>query len=257
MESISSAGDIPDFLKVLAHRLRWKILTLLAHSDRTVTEIVRFLEEPQNVVSYHLRKLREQHIVSERRSSADSRDIYYSLDFASFRSRYLATGEMVLPYLSRVQERQDVPVVLTRAIPLRVLILCTKNSARSQMAEGLLRHISNGTVEVMSAGSQPDQLHPYAQKALLAMGIDISQQQSKHVDMFLAGSFDAIVTVCDRMREACPTFPGNPDLIHWSIPDPVEVRGTDEERYEAFVQTAQQLATRVRYLLAWIERESH
>src|ERR1700694_5452749 len=108
MENIASTGDIPDFLKVLAHRLRWKILTLLAHSDRTVAEIVRFLKEPQNVVSYHLRKLREQHVVSERRSSADSRDIYYSLDFASFRSRYLATGEMVLPYLGWLQERQDV-----------------------------------------------------------------------------------------------------------------------------------------------------
>src|SRR5204863_4135732 len=77
----SPSIHLPDFLKVLAHELRWKILTFLTYSDRTVAEIVHFLAEPQNVVSYHLRKLRELHVVTERRSSADSRDVYYSLDF--------------------------------------------------------------------------------------------------------------------------------------------------------------------------------
>ncbi len=255
MEITPTSTPLPDFLKALAHEVRWKILVFLAHSDHNVAEIVRFLDQPQNVVSYHLRKLREHRVVSERRSSADSRDVYYSLDLDRFRLLYQATGEMVHPALhseSLIQEKVEWQLP---ASPLRVLFLCTKNSARSQMAEGILRHLSQHAIEVYSAGSQPSALHPFAIRAMTTLGIDIGQQRSKHVDEFQDQSFASIVTVCDRMREVCPSFPGDCDRIHWSIPDPIEVEGTSEEQYQAFEQTARYLLVKIRYLLTRIEYE--
>jgi protein-tyrosine-phosphatase len=250
-----TSTQLPDFLKALAHELRWKILMFLAHSDHTVAEIVRFLGLPQNTVSYHLRKLREHRMVTERRSSADSRDVYYSLDLDSFRLLYQATGEMVYPPMRSENLIQGKTQWHLPSSPSRVLFLCTKNSARSQMAEGLLRHLSQHSIEVYSAGSQPSSLHPFATRAMTTLGIDIGQQRSKHVDEFQDQSFAYIVTVCDRMREVCPSFPGDADRIHWSIPDPIEVEGTDEEQYRAFEQTARSLLVKIRYLLTRIEYE--
>jgi ArsR family transcriptional regulator, arsenate/arsenite/antimonite-responsive transcriptional repressor / arsenate reductase (thioredoxin) len=255
MEMTSTSMQLPDFLKALAHELRWKILVFLAHSDHNVAEIVRFLGQPQNVVSYHLRKLREHHVVTERRSSADSRDVYYSLDLDSFRFLYQATGEMVHPALHSEDLIQEKTQWHLPTSPLRVLFLCTKNSARSQMAEGILRHLSQQAIEVYSAGSQPSALHPFAIRAMTTLGIDIHQQHSKHVDEFQNQSFAYIVTVCDRMREVCPSFPGDADRIHWSIPDPIEVEGTYEEQYKAFERTARYLLVKIRYLLTSIEYE--
>lgn len=245
----------PDFLKVLAHDLRWKILVFLAHSDHTVAEIVHFLGQPQNAVSYHLRKLRELHVVTERRSSADGRDIYYSLELDSLRRLYQATGEMLHPAMSSEGFELERSEWHVPTPPLRVLFLCTKNSARSQMAEGLLRYLSQQALQVFSAGSQPASLHPLAVRALAALDIDISQQRSKHIDELQGQSFDVIVTVCDRMREVCPSFPGTSAMIHWSIPDPVEVKGTYEEQYRAFEQTARYLLVKIRYLLTSIEHK--
>jgi DNA-binding transcriptional ArsR family regulator len=101
MDVTRSAAILPGFLKLLAHELRWKILTQLARSDYSVAEIVQFLDQPQNVVSYHLKKLRDQRLVTERRSSADGRDVYYSLDLETFRSLYLAAGETLHPALGQ------------------------------------------------------------------------------------------------------------------------------------------------------------
>lgn len=254
MNTTFASSQLPDFLKLLTHELRWKILTSLAHSDYSVQEIVRFLNEPQNVVSYHLRKLRDQHIVTERRSSADERSIYYSLDLETFRRLYLAAGEAMHPALSILATTQQPRVPQSTHLPVRVLFLCTHNSARSQMAEGLLRHVSHGAIEVFSAGSHPSSVHPYALRTMHTSGIDISHQQSKHVDEFRGQAFDYVITVCDRMREVCPSFSGNPTFIHWSFPDPVEQQGSEEERYRAFEQTALQLTTRLGFLLTVIER---
>ena len=255
MEIAPTAPPLPDFLKALAHEVRWKILLFLAHSDHTVAEIVRFLGQPQNMVSYHLRKLREQRVVTERRSSADSRDVYYSLDLDRFRLLYQATGAMLHPALRSadlVRERS------TWQFPdpsLRILFLCTHNSARSQMAEGLVRHVSQQAITVSSAGSHPTTLHPFAKRVMAALDIDISQQRSKAVEEVEDQAFDYIVTVCDRMREVCPSFPGHPEMIHWSIPDPTEEEGTLEEQYHAFEQTARYLLVKIRYLFTSIEEE--
>jgi protein-tyrosine-phosphatase len=244
-----------NFLKLLAHDVRWKILSTLARSDYCVQELVRLLEQPQNLVSYHLRRLREQDIITERRSSADGRDVYYSLDLDVLHRLYYSTGEALHPALSNTEPTLEKKIPPFSRKPIRVLFLCTENSARSQMAEALLRHLSKGQVEAYSAGSHPTSLHPYAVQVMATMGIDISQQQSKHYNEYLGQSFDRIVTVCDRIRESCPNFPGDPERIHWSFPDPAAQEGSKEAKYHAFEQTALQLTNRIRFLLILLERE--
>lgn len=248
----------PAFFKLLAHEVRWKIVTFLARSDYNGQELIGLLKQPQNLVSYHLRLLSEQHLITERRNSADERSIYYSLDLGTLRTLYRASGESLHPFLG--QEEMSAPLLQQEGAvqpgkPVRVLFLCTQNSARSQMAEGILRDLSQGQIEVSSAGSHPTHLHPLAIQASAAQGIDIHQQWSKHLDELVGKTFDYMITVCDRVREACPTFPGDPTRIHWSFPDPALVEGTEEERSHAFEQTALQLMTRIRYLLILIERE--
>jgi thioredoxin type arsenate reductase len=253
--SISFASARPiNFLKLLAHEIRWKILMLLSRSDYCGREIAQLLEEPHNLVSYHLQRLRDQHLITDRHSTADARDIYYSLDISTLRTLYFAAADSLHPALGKIETAQEEVVSYLPRKRVRVLFLCTENSARSQMAEGILRHLSGGKIEAFSAGNQPSSLHPYAVQVLAGMGIDISQQRSKHLDEFCNQSFDYIVTVCDRVRESCPTFPNDPKQVHWSFLDPATVEGSAEERYHAFKQVALQLLTRIRYLLILIER---
>lgn len=128
----------------------------------------------------------------------------------------------------------------------RVLILCTGNSARSQMAEGLLRTLSAGALEVYSAGTAPSQVNPLAIRAMAERGIDISQHRSKHLNEFLAQPFDVVITVCDQAAEVCPVFPGRAERIHWSFPDPAAAQGTEEERMNAFRQVRDALETQLK-----------
>ena len=241
------------FLQLLSHDLRWRLVAALAHSDHHGQELVQLLGQPQNLVSYHLRRLRSEHLVTERRSTADRRDVYYSLDLDRLRELYLSTGEAIHPGLGAVSPQSDAAARPTTGLPVRVLFLCTQNSARSQLAEGILRHLGGEQVEVFSAGSEPSSIHPDAMRILTALGIDASGQRAKHLDRYRGQHFDYIITVCDRVRETCPAFPGDPERIHWSFPDPVVVEAA-EKRRRAFDQTAQQLITRIRYLLTLIER---
>jgi ArsR family transcriptional regulator, arsenate/arsenite/antimonite-responsive transcriptional repressor / arsenate reductase (thioredoxin) len=255
MNAALSSSQPPSFLKLLAHDIRWKILVLLGRSDYCVQEIVRQLEQPQNLVSYHLRRLHDQSLVTERRSTADGRDIYYSLDVNTLRALYFAAADSLNPALNRTGSALQEAVLPLPSKKVRVLFLCTHNSARSQMAEGILRSLSEGRIEAFSAGSQPTNLHPLAVQTMAKMGIDISQQRSKHLAEYLDQSFDYMVTVCDRVREACPTFPGDPEQMHWSFIDPAAVEGSEKERIKAFEQVALQLTNRIRYLMILIERE--
>ncbi|HEV2583920.1 MAG TPA: ArsR family transcriptional regulator [Ktedonobacteraceae bacterium] len=255
MDATIATGQSPAFLKLLAHDLRWQLLTALAHSDYSVQELVQRIDEPQNLVSYHLRRMREQEVIAERRSSADRRDVYYSLDLARFQERYADALGSLHPALDHAEATQTADAALLEHKAARVLFLCTANSARSQMAEALTRHLSQGRVEAFSAGSHPTHLHPYAVQVMASIGIDISQQRSKHFDEFLGQSFDRIITVCDRVRESCPNFPGDPERIHWSIADPVAASGSEQEVFHAFEQVSLQLTNRIRFLLILLERE--
>lgn len=123
----------------------------------------------------------------------------------------------------------------------RVLILCTGNSARSQMAEGLLRHDAGDRFEVTSAGTKPGHVRPEAIAAMKEIGIDIASHRSKHVDEFRDLSFDYVLTVCDNARETCPVYPGQTHRIHQSFADPAAVQGTEEERLAAFRQVRDQI----------------
>ena len=116
----------------------------------------------------------------------------------------------------------------------RVLILCTGNSARSQMAEGLLRHDAGDRFEVQSAGTKPGHVRPEAIAVMNELGIDISGHRSKHVDEFQDQSFDYVLTVCDNAKESCPVFPGHSKDIHKAFEDPAGFQGTEEERLALF-----------------------
>ena len=117
----------------------------------------------------------------------------------------------------------------------RVLILCTANSARSQIAEGLLRHTAGDKVEVFSAGSQPSQVNPFAVRAMDDRGIDIRSHESQHLNMYLTTEFDYVITVCDNAAETCPIFPGKAQRIHWSFPDPAAVEGSEADVLASFI----------------------
>ncbi|MBI3971742.1 MAG: arsenate reductase ArsC [Chloroflexi bacterium] len=116
----------------------------------------------------------------------------------------------------------------------RVLFLCTHNSARSQMAEGLLRHLGSDRFEVHSAGTQATHVRPLAIRATVELGVDISQQQSKSLDRYLGEPFDLVITVCDEANEACPVFPGAKERRHWSLLDPSKAVGTEAEQLAVY-----------------------
>jgi arsenate reductase len=128
----------------------------------------------------------------------------------------------------------------------RILILCTGNSARSQMAEGLFRQAAGDRFEVFSAGTRPAALRPEAVAVMREIGIDISGQRSKSVDEFLGQQFRYVITVCDNAKESCPVFPGPTERIHWSFEDPAAVEGSEEERKAAFRRIRDQIAERIR-----------
>jgi len=134
------------------------------------------------------------------------------------------------------------------ANPLRVLILCTGNSARSQMAEGILRDEAGARFDVASAGTHPSKVRPEAIAVMREIGIDISAHRSKSVDEFAGQDFDLVITVCDRARESCPIFPGNVRLIHKEFEDPAAVDGDETTRLAAFRRVRDQLRTWLRGL---------
>ncbi|MCS7060384.1 MAG: arsenate reductase ArsC [Anaerolineae bacterium] len=137
---------------------------------------------------------------------------------------------------------------------LKVLFICTGNSARSQMAEAMLRLLSDGKIDVYSAGSEPrDRIHPLAQRVMLEKyGIDMEAngQYPKSIEQFVNQKFHYIIAVCNRAAEACPYFPGDPERINWFYDDPAAVEGTEEQKYQAFVKVARELSMRIR---TWVQ----
>ena len=243
----------PSFLQLAGHPLRWQLLRELARSDRQVRELTQVLREPQNLVSYHLARLRAGKLVSMRRSSADGRDAYYRVDLARCVEALAATGVALHPGLALVPPAADSYAASARRV--RVLFLCTGNSTRSQMAEALLRQLAGDTVGAYSAGSHPKSVHQNAVRVMHERGIDISSNGSKPLSRFTRRRFDYVVTLCDRVREVCPEFPGGPERIHWSVADPALEGDTDEESYLAFQRTAAEIEDRVRFMLHVIRQQ--
>lgn len=235
----------PDFIRLLANDLRWGLLKALMPGDLQVNELVALLQQPMNLVSYHLRKMRDDALVTTRRSEADGRDVYYSLDLNRLRQMYLEAGRALHPAIGPRPTTTD----FSRLAYLRVLFVCTHNSARSQIAEGLLRHLTHGSLDVLSAGSHPTAVHPDAIRAMGRIGIDIREQRSRALSDVAGQSFDYVITVCDKAREVCPTFPGARTALHWGFPDPVAIEDAAERR-ALFDRTAQQLQSRIEYFLS-------
>ncbi len=128
---------------------------------------------------------------------------------------------------------------------IRVLFLCTGNSARSIIGAALLRDMGGDAFEAHSAGTEPKGINPYTERVLSAAGIDISRERSKSVAEYEGQAFDYVITVCDAAAEQCPVFPGAPERIHWSFVDPAAVVGTDDERLEAFRRTLREMRARI------------
>lgn len=240
----------PSFVRLAGHPLRWRLMGELARSDRRVRELVVLLDQPQNLVSYHLSRLRSAGLVGARRSAFDARDAYYHLDLANTADALSAAGLALHPGLRLANTP---PVAPER--PYRVLFMCTGNSARSPVAEALLRQRAH-RVEVVSAGSRPKPLHPNAVRVLGEYGIELQGRRPQHLSVFEHDSFDYVITLCDRVREVCPDFPGQAEMVHWSIPDPAAARENDEDTYPAFQAMAAELQTRIGFLLAAISDAS-
>ncbi|WP_344744718.1 ArsR family transcriptional regulator [Streptosporangium vulgare] len=242
---MTPAQPVPAFVRLACHPLRWRLLTELAASDYRVRELVVLVDHPQNLVSYHLRLLRDGGLVSSRRSSADARDSYYHLDLDRCAHALAATGLALHPALRLTPAPPQPPPAPAR--PPAVLFTCTGNSARSPIAEALLRHRGGGHLEVASAGSHPrPRLHPDAVRALReGYGIDLEEQRPRHLETLTGRHFDHVISLCDKVRELCPDFGDHSRRIHWSIPDPA----AEQAGYTAFARTVAEIDTRVRYLL--------
>jgi ArsR family transcriptional regulator, arsenate/arsenite/antimonite-responsive transcriptional repressor / arsenate reductase (thioredoxin) len=205
--------DALESLKLLADDTRWRLVAALRYGDLQVGELVQRLSLSQNLVSYHLGILRQAGVVQVHRSDADARVSYYALDLTALKALYARIGAE----LQIAEERA--PLSPGRAPT--VVFLCTANSARSQIAEGWLRHLSGGRAVALSAGTQPQALHPLAAQAMQEVGVEIGQQRAKPVADLLDTRPDLIVTVCDIAREGYSPWAATPHQLHWSIPDPL------------------------------------
>ncbi|MEE6140335.1 ArsR family transcriptional regulator [Mycobacterium sp. 050128] len=230
---------VPLLMQMASHPLRWALLTELASSDRRVRELVVAVDAPQNLVSYHLRLLRVAGLVATRRSSFDGRDSYYHLELARCAAAFGDAATALHPALA--------PAVAARAAAGKsVLFVCTGNSARSPMAEGLLRLRGTGRVRVTSAGSHPKpRLHPNAVRVMReAYGIDIGRRRPKSLTAVAERRFDYVITLCDKVREF-PYEHGSAAAMHWSLPDP----SAGPAGYRQFRRVAAELDTRIGFLL--------
>lgn len=241
-----STTNAPETVWLLGHDIRWRLAQALSHSDHRVGELVEAVGERQNLVSYHLGLLRRAGMVSERRSSHDSRDVYYSLNLGGLRDG-LDQGLTRLHPTLRMPPPSTTEASAEGSRQPRLLFVCTGNSARSQLAEAIARDLAHGTVVVASAGPRPAGIHPMTMKVLKELGLPVDGLHSKSIDE-VGGRFDFVVTLCDVAREDCPPFHGA-DVIHWSLPDPAQSNDSKRDLRQAFKRTAEELRRRITFLL--------
>ncbi|MDN5861659.1 MAG: metalloregulator ArsR/SmtB family transcription factor [Pseudonocardia sp.] len=243
----------PAFLRLAAHPVRWRLMAELAESDLRVRELADRVGEPQNLVSYHLRALRDGGLITSRRSSHDGRDSYYRLDLSRCAAALADSGAALHPALARGGAPAG-----RGSRHVAVLFVCTGNSARSPIAQAALRNHAPEHVAAASAGIRPrPSLHPQAIQVLRErFGIDISDQRPQRLDVHAGHGFTHVITLCDSAREACLVFPDHPWRAHWSMPDPAAAGGSEEAAYAAFGRTTAEIDTRVRQLLPVLATDS-
>ena len=224
-----------------SHPVRWSLLTELAASDYRVRELAAALDEPQNLVSYHLRLLRSAGLIDARRSTFDGRDTYYHLNLTRCAGAFAETAAALHPALAPAPTAKPA----ARSGARSVLFLCSGNSARSPMAEALLQNKGRGRIRVASAGSYPKpQLHPNAIRIMRDMyGIDLRGRRPQPLTAVARRRFDYVITLCDKVREYANDH-GLVTAMHWSLPDP-SAAGS----YREFRCVAGELSTRIEFLL--------
>ncbi len=238
----ASNRTAPAFVRLASHPLRWSLMTALAGSDLRVRELVALTGESQNLVSYHLRLLREAGLVTAARSGYDGRDSYYHLDLDRCARELAHAGMALHPSLGVNTPRSTPPASAT------VLFACTGNAGRSPIAEALLRH--HAIVQVESAGTIPrGRLHAGAVRVLRDQyGIDVSRQRPRDVKALTGRRFDYLITLCDKAREIVPGLVEHAHCIHWSIREPAD---------DSFIATATEIETRIRQLLPVLVTGNH
>lgn len=229
--------ELPALFRTAAHPLRWALLTALARGDHRVRELVALVEEPQNLVSYHLRLLRSAGLVDTHRSTFDGRDTYYRLDLSRCAAAFGDAAAALHPALAA-------PATRHRPTTGSVLFVCTGNSARSPIAAALLRRHCHRQFRIASAGSHPgSELHPFASRVLHEdYGIGTAGQRPRPIADLAGSRFDHVITLCDKVREYPHGIPAT-TYTHWSTPDPAAAD------YPEFRRITAELDTRVRYLL--------
>ncbi len=240
------------FVTLLADPAIWTTVQALARSDAHIADLQAHTGLATPALAHALDRLCATGLVTSRLSDADSQVVYYQLHVDRLAVIAQTTLTALHPSLTLAPPPNAV-VAPPQPVRPRVLFLCTRNSARSQIAEGLLRMISGGTVDASSAGVAPASLHPLARESLERIGAFTESMDSKHIDLFAGQHFDYVITVCDQAREVCPTFPNADQQLHWSLPDPAAAEVARQPK--AFQAVSIELAQRIRYLLTFIERD--
>jgi protein-tyrosine-phosphatase len=228
-----------------SHPVRWSLLTALAASDYRVRELAAAVDEPQNLVSYHLRLLRSAGLIDARRSTFDGRDTYYHLNLTRCAGALAEAAAALHPALAPAPTAKPTE----RSGARSVLFLCSGNSARSPMAEALLQKKGQGRIRVASAGSYPKpRLHPNAIRIMRdTYGIDLRGRRPQPLTAVARRRFDYVITLCDKVREYARDH-GVATAMHWSLPDP-SAAGSDRASYPEFRRVASELDSRIDFLL--------
>lgn len=268
MSKVQTVTDLADTLKILSDPNRLAIFDLLMQGVQCNCEIGDRLKLPMNLISHHLKVLRDAGLVDAERDPADARWVYYSINKLALAQLHEQLDTFLDP--RRIQPRSPTcgPRIVSRrngadsaanilsrvgtenTMKRRTLFLCTGNSARSQMAEALVNHLHGREWQAFSAGTHPTgYVHPGAIAAMKEIGVDISSTRSKSMDEFRDAAFDLIVTVCDDAAEECPVWLGQGRRVHLGFPDPAKVSGSEEEVLVAFRSIRDDIARKLPKLL--------